>query len=150
LAGKVLYAAIAAGVAFIAIGIASSVYSTMTAKVPLDNTLRPGARPDVMTPDMNAGSMANIAVAGSTFDVEIKDPDGQTVKSEKGASNFGYDLTAQKAGEYRITVNNTGSADVKITGFAETKSNPLGLSGALMLVVTGVIVVGLGMRFNKS
>jgi hypothetical protein len=143
------YAAIAAGVAFIAIGIASSIYSTIPVDVALDNTVRPGMV-DVMTPDMNAGSTASISVAGSTFDVEIKDPDGQVIASESNSSSFSYDLAAQKAGQHRITVNNTGTADLTIDGHAQTKSSPLGISGALMLAVTGVIVIGLGLRFRKS
>lgn len=148
LASKIFYTALAAGIAFMAIGIASSIYSNMAVDVPLDYTLRPGMV-DVITPDMNAGSTASITASGSTFDVKIRNPDGQVVESEGGASSYSYDFTAQKPGEHRITVNNTGSADVTIGGYAQTKSSPLGLSGALMLVVTGIIVVGLGMRFGR-
>ena len=148
MASKMFYAALAAGIAFIAIGIASSIYSNVAVDVPLDYTLRP-EMVDIITPDMNAGSTASITASGSTFDVEIRDPDGQVVELEGGASSYSYDFTAQKAGEHRITVNNTGSADVTIGGYAQTKSSPLGLTGALMLVVTGIIVVGLGMRFRR-
>ena len=143
------YAAIAAGAAFIAIGIASSIYANIPVDVPLDNTVRPGMV-DIITPDMNEGSIASITVSGSTFDVEIKDPDGQVITSDSNASSFSYDLAAQKAGQHRITVNNTGTVDLTIDGHAQTKSSPLGISGALMLAVTGVIVIGLGLRFRKS
>jgi hypothetical protein len=148
LASKAFYVAIAAGVAFIAIGIASSIYSNVPVDVPLDNTIRPGIV-DVITPDMNVESTASIAVSGSTFYIEIKDPDGQVIESKSGISSFSYDLTAQKAGQHRITINNTGTSDLIIEGHAQTKSSPLGLIGALMLVVTGIITIGLGLRFRR-
>jgi hypothetical protein len=148
LAGKLFYAAMAAGVAFIVIGAASSIYTNTVVDVPLDNTIRPGS-PDIITPDMNVGSTASIMVSGSTFNITIADPDRQVIRSESGVTSFNYDLTAQKAGEYRIEIVNTGSTDLTVSGHAQTKSSPLGLSGALMLVVTGVIVIGLGLRFRN-
>jgi len=142
------YAAMVAGAAFIAIGIASSIYATEAVDVRLDNTLRPGLSDDI-TPDMNVGNTASITVSGSTFDIQIQDPDKQLITSKSNATSFSYDLTAQKAGEYHIGVKNTGKADVVIAGHAQTKSSPLGLSGALMLLVTGVIVIGLGLRSSR-
>src|SRR5215203_653462 len=135
LSSRVFYIAIAAGVVFIAIGIASSVYSNVAV--------------DVITPDMNVESAASISVSGTTFLIEIKDPDDQVIESRSGISSFTYDLTAQKAGQHRITINNTGTSDLTIVGHAQTKASPLGLSGALMLVVTGVITIGLGLRFRR-
>ena len=147
-ASKVFYIAIAAGIVFIAIGIASSIYSNVPVDVPLDNTIRPGTE-DVITPDMNVGSTASISVSGNTFHIEIKDPDDQVIESRSYNSSFSYDLTAQKASHHRITINNTGTSDLTIEGSAQTKSSPLGLSGALMLVVTGIITIGLGLRFRR-
>jgi len=149
LSSRIFYIAIAAGIVFIAIGIASSVYSNVPVDVPLDNTIRPGAV-DVITPDMNVESTASISVRGTTFHIEIKDPDDQVIESRSGISSFTYDLTAQKAGQHRITINNTGTSDLTIDGHAQTKASPLGLSGALMLVVTGVITIGLGLRFRRQ
>jgi hypothetical protein len=146
-ASKVFYITIAAGIVFIAIGAASSVYSNIPVNVPLDNTIKPGTQ-DVITPDMNTGNTANLSVSGDTFNIEIKDPDGQVIESTSGNSTFSYDLTAQKAGQHSITINNTGSSDLTIVGHAQTKASPLGLSGALMLVITGIITIGLGLRFR--
>jgi hypothetical protein len=147
LAGK-FYAAMAAGIAFIAIGAASSIYANTAVDVRLDNRVKPGTS-DIITPDMNAGNTANIMVNGSMFDITIADPDRQVITSESNATSFNYELTAQKAGEYRIEIVNTGSTDLTVSGHTQTKSSPLGLSAALMLMVTGVIVIGLGLRFRN-
>lgn len=148
LASKVFHIAIAAGIVFIAIGIASSIYSNVPVGVPLDNIIRPGTV-DVITPDMNVESTASISVSGTTFHIEIKDPDDQVIESRSGNYSFSYDLTAQKAGQHRITINNTGTSDLTIEGHAQTKSSPLGLTGALMLVVTGIITIGIGLRLRR-
>jgi hypothetical protein len=147
-ASKLFYIAIAAGIAFIAIGTATIIYSNIPVDVPLDNTIVPGTV-DVITPDMNVGNTASISVSGNTFHFEIKDPDGQVIESRSGNSTFNYDLTAQKAGQHIITINNTGTSDLTIAGHAQTKSSPFGLVGALMLVVTGIITIGLGLRFRR-
>lgn len=148
LASKIFYAALAAGIAFIAIGAASGIYTNTAVDVPLDNTVRPGM-PDIITPDMDVGSTASIMVTGSTFNVTIADPDGQVIASESGVSSFNYDLTAQKAGEHRIEIVNTGDSDLAVSGHAQTKSSPLALTSTLMLMITGVILVGLSLRFRN-
>jgi hypothetical protein len=147
LVSKIFYAALAAGIAFIAIGAASSIYTNTAVDVPLDNTVGPGM-PDIITPDMDVGSTANIVVTGSTFNVSIADPDGQMIASESEVSSFSYDLTAQKAGEHRIEIVNTGNSDLTVSGHAQTKSSPLALTSTLMLMITGVILVGLSLRFR--
>ncbi|MEW6603993.1 MAG: hypothetical protein AB1351_04810 [Thermoproteota archaeon] len=147
LAGKIFYAALAAGIAFIIIGVASSIYTNTAVDVPLDNTVRPGAS-DIITPLMDVGNTASITIAGSTFDVMIQAPEGQVIISENNATSFSYDLTAQDAGEYRIVIDNNGNDDLTVSGHAQTKSSAFGLTGALMLVITGVIVIGLSMRFR--
>lgn len=148
MAGKVFYAAMAAGIAFIAIGIASSVYTNTAVDVPLDNTVGPGL-PDIITPNMDPGNTASITVTGSTFNVTITDPDGETVRTESGVSSFSHDLTAQKSGQYRIEIVNIGDSTLEVSGHTQTKASPLSLTAALMLMITGVIVVGLALRFRN-
>lgn len=147
--GKVFYATLVAGAVFIVIGAASSIYSGIPRDVSLDYVVGPG-QIDIITPEMNEGGIADLTLSGSSYEVAITDPDGRDLVLERGNSTFNYELTAQRPGEYRFIVNNTGTADLVITGHAETKSSALGLTGALMLVVTGVIVLGLGLRFRKN
>jgi hypothetical protein len=137
-----------AGIIFIAIGAASSIYTNVPVQVSVDYTVLPG-QIDVITPNMNVGSDANVTLSGSSYEFNVSDPDGISLASEQGNATFNYVLIAQKAGEHRIVVNNTGTSELSITGTAETKSSPLGFTGALMLVVTGIIVIGLGLRFRR-
>ena len=138
---------VAAGAAFIDIGIASTIYSNVAVEVSLDGTVTPGLT-DELSPIMDVGNTLSMQANGSTFDVDVYDPDGNVIESERGSSNFEYNLTADKAGEYRILVENTGSENVQITGTAQTKSGTLASLGPLLLIVTGIIVIGLGARFR--
>jgi hypothetical protein len=147
MAAKTFIAMLGAGAAFIVIGIAASIYANTAVAVSLDGTVKPGLA-DKLTPDMNVGNTASMQVKGSTFNIEVKDPDGSVIASQKGVSNFTYELTATKAGQYTITTLNTGSQDVQITGTAQTKGSSLELTGALMLAVTGIVVIGLALRFR--
>jgi hypothetical protein len=146
---KLFYATMAAGAVFIVIGIASSIYSYVPVDVPLDGTLKPGFT-DELSPEMNVGGTASIQIVGSVFDVVIEDPTKQVITSQKDQTNFTYELTASKEGEYRIIVTNTGTEDLAITGHAQTKGSPLAFSGPMLLVITGVIVIGLGLRFRPK
>jgi len=148
LSQKTFYAMLAAGAVFIAVGVAASIYSGVAVKVPLDNTLGPGLS-DEITPEMDEGNSLSIHAAGSTFDFTAQDPDENTLTSVKDQTDYRYGLTASKPGEYRITIKNTGDSDVVITGTAQTKAGPLGFTGPMMLIITGVIVVGLSLRFRR-
>lgn len=145
---KTFYLFLAAGVAFMAIGIASVVYANIPVNVALDNKVGPDLT-DVMTPDMEAGNTASIRVTGSKFDVKIFDPNRQLLKSEGNATDFAYNFTAQKAGVHTIEVKNTGKGELDITGHAMTKQGFVGQAAAMFLVVTGIIVVGVSLRFKK-
>lgn len=148
MAGKTFYAMIAAGAAFIAIGIAASIYSEVTVDVPLDGKLAPGLTDD-LSPDMDAGNTASLSIKGSMFNVEIKDPSGQTIMSRTNQTSFDYQLVADKAGEYHFLIKNTGHEELAVSGHAPTRASPLGLSAPLLLIVTGIIVVGLSLRFRN-
>ena len=139
---------IAAGAVFIAVGVASALYSGVPVAVPLDNTLGPGLT-DEITPNMDNGSELSIHVTGSTFDFTASDPDRVALISVENRTDFSYQLTADKAGTYRVTIKNTGNSDVSITGTAQTKAGPFGFSGPMMLIITGVIVTGISLRFRR-
>jgi hypothetical protein len=139
---------IAAGAVFITVGVASALYSGVAVAVPLDNTLRPGLT-DEITPNMDNGSQLSIHVTGSTFDFTASDPDRTALVSVANQTDFRYELTADKPGTYRVTIQNTGDSDVTITGTTHTKAGPFGFAGPMMLIITGVIVAGISLRFRR-
>jgi hypothetical protein len=142
------YTVLAAGIAFIVIGIASVLYNNTPVSVPLKGTLKPGLT-DILTPNMNIGNTADILINGSTFNVTITDPNKQIIKFEHGISDFNYNFSSEKEGVYRIEIKNTGSSELTVGGHAKTKGSEIAFGGQMMLIITGIIVTGLSLRLRR-
>jgi hypothetical protein len=137
----------ASGVAFIVIGAASMIDSNIPRKVSLDSTL--GANlTDVITPIMNKGSVGEIIIDGSRFNFKIEDPDKSIVVSVTNQSHYKYNLVANKEGEYRFETKNLASSVLNIDGEVETKAPALAFGAQMMLLITGIIVLGIGMKIG--
>lgn len=145
---KAFYVLLAAGLSFIIIGTVSAVYNSVPVEVPIDNSIQPN-KIDIITPNMNMGNTANLTVTGSLFNITIVDPDRKVIRSDNESSYFHYILVAQKEGEHTITVKNVGNSQLDIVGSAYTKGNPIAFSGQMMLIITGVIVTGLGLKLKN-
>jgi hypothetical protein len=141
------YAVLAAGIAFIAIGIASVLYTNTPVDVPLTGTIKPSTA-DVLTPNMNIGNTARIVINGSIFNVIITDPSKQLIKSVDATSNFTYNLIARKEGVHRIEIKNIGTSELAISGHAKTKGSEIAFGGQTMLIITGIIVIGFSLRLR--
>jgi hypothetical protein len=141
------YAVLAAGIAFIVIGIASVLYNNIPVDVPLTGTIKPSMT-DILTPNMNIGNTAHVVINGSVFNVIITDPNKQLMKSADDVSNFDYNLIAKKEGVHRIEIKNIGTSELAISGHAKTKGNEIAFGGQMMLIITGIIVTGFSLRLR--
>jgi hypothetical protein len=141
------YAVLAAGIAFIVIGIASVLYNNTPVDVPLTGTIKPSMT-DILTPNMNIGNTAHVVINGSVFNVIITDPNKQLMKSADAVSNFDYNLIAKKEGVHRIEIKNIGTSELAISGHAKTKGNEIAFGGQMMLIITGIIVTGFSLRLR--
>jgi hypothetical protein len=143
------YILLAAGFVFIVIGIILLYSYSQPAEVPLHGILKAGMT-DILTPNMNIGGTADIIITGSIFNITITDPVKHTIKSEaRRTSYFNYNFTAEKEGDYKIKINNVGSSDLYVEGYAQNKLNGIAFSGPIMLIITGLIITGLAVRFEK-
>jgi hypothetical protein len=142
---KTFYILIISGIVFVIIGTLSIYDSNIPRAASLDGSVKTNAT-DILTPIMNTGSKAKITINGSRFDFALYGPDKEIILSVKNMSFFNYDLVANKSGEFRFEIKNIGTSSLNIMGSAETKASPLALGAAMMLIITGIIVAGLGIR----
>jgi hypothetical protein len=142
---RIFYILIGAGVSFIVVGSASVLYTLTPIPVSLNGTVEAG-QSDSLTPNMIAGNPVMLSVRGSNASIEIVDPENEVIRSVANTANFQYNFTAPKDGQYMISIENLGSSDLNIAGSAFTKGSQIALGGQLMLIVTGIIVIGLGLR----
>ena len=142
---KTFYILIISGIVFIIIGTLSIYDSNIPRAASLDGSVKTNAT-DILTPIMNTGSKAKITINGSRFDFTVYGPDKEIFLSVTNTTYFSYDLVANKSGEFRFEIKNIGTSSLNIMGSAETKASPLALGAAMMLIITGIIVAGLGIR----
>ena len=142
---KTFYILIISGIVFVTIGTLSIYDSNIPRAATLDGNVKTNAT-DILTPIMNPGSKANITINGSRFDFAVYGSDKELILSVKNMTYFNYDLVANKSGEFRFETKNIGTSSLYIMGSAETKASPLALGAAMMLIITGIIVAGLGIR----
>jgi hypothetical protein len=142
------YGLLIAGIIFIAIAILSIYSSNSPVKVDVDGVIKPNSV-DILSPNMEIGNTAFITVSGSLFNMSITYPNKTIITLTESSSNYSLNLTAKEAGEYFIEINNLGNSDILIDGYAFTKGNNIAIIGQIMLIITGVVIVALGIRTKK-
>jgi hypothetical protein len=142
---KTFYILLISAIAFIVIGATSMIDSAIPREVSLDITLDANST-DVVTPIMNKGSVGNIIIDGSKFNFKIEDPNKSVLVSVTNQSHYEYDLIANNEGEYRFETKNVGTSQLNIDGEVESKAPPLAFAGQMMLLITGIIVLGFGIK----
>jgi hypothetical protein len=143
------YGLLIAGILFIAIGILSIYYSNSSVKVDVDGVIKPNSI-DILSPNMESGNTAYISVSGSLFNMSITYPNKTIDTLTESSYNYSFNLSATQDGEYFIEINNLGNSDVLIDGYAFTKANNFTLIGQIILIITGVVIVALGIRTRKT
>lgn len=143
------YGLLIAGVIFIAIAILSIYYSNSPVKVDVDGVIKPNSV-DILSPNMEIGNTAFITASGSLFNMSITYPNKTIITLTESSSNYSLNLTAKEAGEYFIKINNIGNSDIIEDGYAFTKGNNIAIIGQIMLIITGVVIVTLGIRTRKT
>ncbi len=143
------YGLLIAGVIFIAIAILSIYYSNSPVKVDVDGVIKPNSV-DILSPNMEIGNTAFITVSGSLFNMSITYPNKTINTLTESSSNYSLNLIAKEAGEYFIEINNIGNSDILVDGYAFTKASAFTLIGQIILIITGVVIVALGIRTGKT
>lgn len=141
----IFYVLVLSGLAFIIIGTISIYDSNIARPVSINGTIKVGEK-DTLTPIMDIGSKAKITLTGSSFDFTIYDPNEEIIVSVKNRTNLNYYLVAEKPGEFKLETQNMGKNLLNIYGMAETKAIPLAFGAQMMLIITGIILAGLGIR----
>lgn len=136
-----------AGIVFIGIGVAGIIDSNTSRFVEITETMEPN-QTEVFTPDMNSGNTIKVYGNGSDFQIVALDPNKQILlnKSSVNYNKLNETLTAKVGGEYRIMIMNQGDTVLSLYFGAFSKANSLAFGGQMMLIITGIVVIGLGLR----
>ena len=136
-----------AGFIFIGIGVLSIIDSNIPRYVEIIEMMKPN-QSEVFTPDMNEGNIANVYGNGSDWKILVTDPTDNLIvnKTIQDQRILNETVTAKMNGEYRIQVINYGNNTLDLKLGAFSKASSFAFSGQMMLIITGIVVIGLGLR----
>jgi len=139
-----------AGSIFIGIGIVSVIDSYIPRFVQISETIKPN-QSGFFTPDMNIGNIANIFFNKSSASIVITDPLNKVIINKTQYNKlFNETIKSDKDGKYKILITNTGNTDINLNLGAFSKASSIAFSGQMMLIITGIIIIILGIRMRNQ
>lgn len=138
---------IGAGIAFTGIGLVSIIDSYTPRFVEFTEIMKPN-QTELFTPDMNSENIAKVYSNGSDSHLSIKDPNNKILfnKSNDNTLPLNETLKAKVGGVYKFEITNQGNETMSLYFGAFSKANPIAFGGQMMLIITGIVVIGLGLR----
>lgn len=135
-----------AGFTFIGIGVISIIDSNIPRFVEITEKINTN-QSGIFTPDMNIGNIANIYINGSRSIILVEDPNNNLILNKTNVEGFFNEtITSKVNGKYKIQIINNGNSLVDLKLGAFSKASPIAFSGQMMLIITGIVVLGLGIR----
>ena len=94
-------------------------------------------------------SPQHMVIVGDAFDLKLQSPaDGLQIPNTSYKKELTLDWTHLADGETRIKIQNTGNSKLEIMSITEQTPNPYGFTIDLMVLTTGVIVIGFSLGFT--
>lgn len=91
----------------------------------------------------------HMVISGAAFDLKLTSPgDGLKIPNTSYKEELSLDWTHLEDGETRILIQNTGNTDLSITGVLVRSSDPIWFTYDLMVVTSGVVIIGFSMGFT--
>ncbi len=88
-------------------------------------------------------------IVGDAFDLKLSSPgDGLQIHNTSYKDELVLDWTHLEDGETKILVQNTGDSELFITGELIRSSDPLWFTYDLMVVISGIVIIGFSMGFT--
>jgi hypothetical protein len=91
----------------------------------------------------------HMMIVGDAFDLRLVSPEnGLQIPNTSYKDELVLDWTHLEDGETKILVQNTGNTELSITGELIRNSDPLWFTYDLMVVISGVVIIGFSMGFT--
>ena len=91
----------------------------------------------------------HMTITGDTFDVRLESPPGGLqVPLSPHKNEVAFDWVHLADGETRINIQNTGNSELRVVATFQTSTDPLFVTYDIMVVISGVIIVGFSLGFS--
>ena len=95
-----------------------------------------------------ATTLQSMKITGDTFDLTLESPsDGLQIPKTTFKSEKILEWVHVDDGESKIHIQNTGNEDLVITGTLIRSSDPLWFTYDLMVIISGIVIIGFSMSF---
>ena len=102
--------------------------------------------PISLTISAPANAPQSIEIMGDTFDLKLESPgDGLQIPNTSYKKELILDWVHSADGQSKIKIQNTGNKELDITVKTEQTPDPIGITFDLMLMVSGLVILGLSM-----
>ncbi len=138
-----------AGIAIIAIGGASLIQHIGLHTDDFQDVIEVGAPARYTIPAPNHTPQSMI-ITGDTFDLKLESPGtGLQIPNMTSYQNeLTLDWVHVQDGETKIKIQNTGNTELEITGVITTSYKPEIFTLDLMVMITGMVIIGFGLGFT--
>ena len=90
-----------------------------------------------------------LIITGNAFDLKLQSPgDGLKIPNTSNKNELKLEWAHVESGFTKILMKNTGDSDLEITAVTKQTPNPFGFTFDVMVVITGIIIIGMSMGFT--
>ena len=90
-----------------------------------------------------------LQITGDTFDLKLHSPgDGKQIPNTSYKNQLELEWMHVEDGNSKVLIQNTGNKELEITAITKQTPNPFGFTIDLMVLTTGVVVIGFSMGFT--
>ncbi len=96
-----------------------------------------------------ASTPQHMKIIGDAFDLKLQSPgDGLQIPITSHKKETTIDWTHLVDGETRVQIQNTGESELEITGILIRSSDPVWFTFDLMVITSGMVIIGFSMGFT--
>jgi hypothetical protein len=96
-----------------------------------------------------ANAPQSLIITGNTFDLKLQSPgDGLQIPNTSYKNELKLEWTPVESGNTKILIQNTGDSDLEIIAVTKQTPNPFGFTFDVMVLITGIIIIGFSMGFT--
>ena len=96
-----------------------------------------------------ASTPQHMKIMGDAFDMKLQSPaDGLQIPKTSYKKEVTLDWVHLADGESRIQIQNTGKSELEITGILIRSSDPVWFTFDLMVITSGMVIIGFSMGFT--
>lgn len=90
-----------------------------------------------------------LIITGNAFDLKLQSPgNGLKIPNTSYKNELKLEWAHVESGTTKILIQNTGDSDLEITAVTKQTPNPFGFTFDVMVLITGIIIIGMSMGFT--